>query len=371
MSHDIRTPLNGIIGMTYLANGQNNPPKTADCLSKIDLSSRFLLGLINDVLDMSKAESGTITLHPEPYRSEKFFDYLNSVIEPLCSEKNIRFILDAEPLTEVLPLIDPLRMNQVFFNLLSNAVKFTPEGGIVTCRFRESLLKNGRMALESEISDTGIGMSRDFQKILFEPFTQEGRTDSSENRGTGLGLSIVKKLLDLMNCSITVKSEIGNGTSFRIRGEFDCIPADAFRVQDDTGNSQRRIPSLYGRHVLLCEDHPLNQEIARALLEKEGMIVTIADDGDQGVRRFNDSAPGFYDLILMDIRMPVSDGYEATKCIRALDRPDAAEVPIIAMTADAFADDVQKCLRAGMNGHIAKPFEPSALFETISAALRK
>jgi signal transduction histidine kinase/CheY-like chemotaxis protein len=370
MSHDIRTPLNGIIGMTYLAGQQNNPPRTADCLSKIDMSSKFLLGLINDVLDMAKAESGVIELHPEPYPPEVFSNYLNSVIAPLCSEKGIRFTVDILTEDSVLPLIDPLRINQVFFNLLSNAVKFTPEGGAVTCRLRERLTPEGTLAVDGEVSDTGIGMSEQFQKVLFDPFTQEGRIDSSDSRGTGLGLSIVKKVLDLMGCTISVKSEIGKGTVFSLRGEFDCVPAKESGDQERVSSGAGSLQELDGRHMLLCEDHPLNQEIAKAILEEENMVVTIADDGGQGVECFKSSAFGFYDAILMDIRMPVMDGYEATRRIRALDRPDAKTVPIIAMTADAFADDVKKCADVGMDGHIAKPIAPDVLFETLRKAVK-
>jgi len=369
MSHDIRTPLNGIIGMTYIAGKQDNPEQTKDCLSKIEISSKFLLGLVNDILDMSKAESGKTELHPEPYRPETFLDYLNSVIMPLCRDKNISFTVDAEPVRDYLPLIDPLRINQVFFNLLSNAVKFTPEGGNVTFRLRECLTEDRKISLEAEVSDNGIGMSEEFQKILFEPFTQENRNDGSDTRGTGLGLSIVKRLLDLMGCTITVKSRTGEGTAFRIKGEFECVSAGSLSSGRTKASDKGEEEILVGKHVLLCEDHPLNMEIAKALLEEKKMVVNTAEDGRQGVERFEDSGRGFYDVILMDIRMPVMDGYEAVKAIRSLDRLDAKMVPIIAMTADAFEDDVKKCLDAGMNGHIAKPIDPENLMKTISSAL--
>jgi len=372
MSHDIRTPLNGIIGMTYIAQEQDNPPRTRDCLGKIDTSSKFLLGLVNDVLDMSKAESGKLELHLEPYAAAPFFKYLDSVIAPLCEEKNIRFVVDAEPVSGFLPLLDPLRINQVFFNLLSNAVKFTPEGGTVTYRLREHLTDAGRMVLDGWVCDTGIGMSETFQQVLFEPFSQENRRDNSETRGTGLGLAIVKKSLDLMGCTISVKSKIGAGSVFHIKGEFDCVPAaQAAGGAAPAAADSRCESALAGRHALLCEDHPLNQEIAKALLEEKKIVVSIAEDGREAVDMFKRSAPGFYDLVLMDIRMPVMDGYDATQAIRALDRSDAATVPIIAMTADAFADDVRKCLDLGMNDHIAKPIDPEILFRKLVAVLQK
>lgn len=368
MSHDIRTPLNGIIGMTYLTQEMDLPEAARDNLGKIDTSSKFLLNLINEVLDMAKAESGKIVLHPEPYDISEFFGYLNSVIMPLCRDKNIRFVIDAKPVSGMLPLMDKLRINQVFFNLLSNAVKFTPEGGTVTCRLCEHLTESGRIMMEGEISDTGVGISEEFQKHLFEPFSQEMRSDSSETRGTGLGLSIVKKLLDLMGCEIKVCSEPGKGTAVHLCGEFDCVPAEAgtaapSRAEQDTAD-------LTGMHILLCEDHPLNQEIAKTLLKEKGALVTIAEDGRQGVEAFVNSSPGFYRVILMDLRMPVLDGLTAARQIRALGREDAKTVPIIAMTADAFAEDVRKCIDAGMNGHVSKPIDPHTLYVALLKALQ-
>jgi signal transduction histidine kinase/CheY-like chemotaxis protein len=365
MSHDIRTPLNGIMGMTYIAQKQKNPEQTSDCLEKIATSSQFLLGLVNDVLDMSKAESGNIDLHPEPYDPSKFFDYLDSVIMPLCRERNIHFVVDARPVKEVMPLMDPLRINQVFFNLLSNAVKFTPEGGTVTYKLREHLAEAGKLIMEADVSDTGIGMSPEFQKILFEPFTQERRTDIQSSQGTGLGLAIVKKLLDLMNCSITVNSRIGEGTTFSIKGKFDCVPSAPEERTEKNTETDKGGESFTNRHVLLCEDHPLNQEIAKLMLEDMGFTVKIAEDGRQGAEAFKNSANRFYDVILMDIRMPVLDGYGATQEIRQLTREDAKTVPIIAMTADAFADDVKKCIDAGMNAHLAKPIDPKKLYQVL------
>jgi CheY-like chemotaxis protein len=268
-------------------------------------------------------------------------------------------------------MLDTLRINQVLFNLLSNAVKFTPEGGTVTCRLRERLAENGRLAIEGEVSDTGIGMSEPFQKQLFEPFTQEMRNDNSETRGTGLGLAIVKKLLDLMGCEITVQSEMGRGTTFRLHGEFDCVPAALLAGRRTQAEPEEGTAGLAGLHVLLCEDHPLNREIAKTLLNEEHVLVSIAEDGQQGVREFASSAIGFYDAILMDVRMPVMDGLEATRRIRGLDRADAGSVPIIAMTADAFEDDIHRCLDAGMTGHVAKPIDPKTLFEVLRETVRR
>lgn len=368
MSHDIRTPLNGIIGMTYLTKELDLPPAVRENLDKIDTSSKFLLSLINDVLDMAKAESGKIKLNLEPYRVEEFQQYLQAVIAPLCKSKQQQFVADVQAVTTIVPLMDKLRINQIFFNLLSNAIKYTPSGGRIAYSLREHLTEEGRLSMRCCITDTGIGMSEEFQKILFQPFTQEERDIPVENKGTGLGLAIVKRLLDLMEGTITVKSELGKGSSFCFQMEFDCLPLSDME-QTDIPNKMKGLASLQGKRILLCEDHPLNQEIAKMILQEKGLFVDIAVNGKDGVGRFNSSARGFYDAILMDIRMPVMNGYEAARQIRALPRPDGSTVPIIAMTADAFAEDVQKALSAGMNGHIAKPVDPDALFAALMKVL--
>ncbi|MCI2062875.1 MAG: ATP-binding protein [Eubacteriaceae bacterium] len=364
MSHDIRTPINGIMGMVYIAESQENPEKTEECLRKINTSSKFLLGLVNEVLDMSKAESGQLEFYMEPYRPEALKEYLYAVIKPLCDDKDINFIFREDQAEGVVPVTDILRINQIYFNLLSNAVKYTPEGGTVTCIVRTRILSTGRLAGEFEVKDTGIGISKEFQKRLFDPFAQENRSDTALNRGTGLGLSIVKKIVDMMDGTITVESAINAGTSFKVNLEFDCISADTADAisREETFPDDR---DLSGMHVLLCEDHPLNQEIARAMLESSHAFVSIAENGQKGLETFIQSGVGYYDVILMDLRMPVLDGYGATKAIRSLERTDAQTVPIIAMTADAFLDDVKKCLDAGMNGHIAKPVDPVKLQHTI------
>ena len=365
MSHDIRTPLNGIIGMTRIAKEQDRSPVIDDCLNKIDLSSKFLLGLVNDVLDMSKAESGSMELHPEPYLLADFADYINSVIRPLSEERDQTFVMETHPVTSVVPIIDVLRLNQIMFNLLSNAVKYTPEGGTISVRVDNRLVGGHREELVATVKDDGIGMSEEFQKILFEPFTQEGRNGTFETKGSGLGLSIVKKLVDLMGGTITCESAIGKGTTFVVTLTFDYIEADQATWRKDDGTRGPDYSVLSGRHVLLCEDHPLNQEIAVHLLEQRDMLVTTAEDGQLGVKAFEDSPIGYYDIILMDVRMPVMNGLEATRAIRGLSRPDARTIPIVAMTADAYADDVRNCLDAGMNGHVAKPVDPAILMSVL------
>jgi PAS domain S-box-containing protein len=365
MSHDIRTPLNGIIGMTYLTEELELPEKARENLKKIDTSSKFLLSLINDILDLTKAESDRVELRPEPYPPQEFESYIDSVFRPLCEEKHQT--LDANTSRPMaIPLFDKLRVNQVLFNLLSNAVKYTQEGGTITFRSRFGAPdKKGRMSVEFEIGDNGCGMSGEFQKHLFEPFTQERRQDASDARGSGLGLAIVKRLIDLMGGTIRVESRPEEGTRFTVKLTADSVPAGPDGGAAAQNKAGANAGCLAGKRVLLCEDHPLNQEIAAALLRERGMDADIAGDGRTGAERFRASPPGYYDAVLMDIRMPVLDGYGAAAAIRAMDRADAKRVPIIAMTADAFSDDVQKCLDAGMNGHIAKPIDPGALYETL------
>jgi CheY-like chemotaxis protein len=261
----------------------------------------------------------------------------------------------------------------VFFNLLSNAVKCTPAGGTITFRLREHLSESNKIVMVGEVADTGIGMSDEFQKIMFEPFTQERRMDKSYSQGTGLGLAIVKRIIDFMDCTITVKSKLGKGSIFTVTGEFDCVPADTSQKLNAAGEMAKGQDDsiLKDKHVLLCEDNILNQEIAATLLEAKQMIVEVAADGRVGVTKFLQSPVNFYDIILMDIRMPDMDGYEAARTIRRLQRPDAQTIPIIAVTADAFSDDVDKSIEAGMNGYIAKPVDPLKLYETIGQVLKK
>ena len=369
MSHDIRTPMNGIIGMTYLAAQQQNPPKTCEYLKKIDTSSRFLLGLVNDILDMSKIESNKIELHPEPYPVDHFLDYLDSVIRPLCEGKNQQLVLETQLIREVIPQMDILRVNQIFFNLFSNAVKYTQENGTITLRMTEQMDGTDRIKIEASVIDNGIGMDETLQRNVFEPFTQGERSDTSANRGSGLGLSIVKNLVELMGGKITVHSVPKKGSDFHVSIGFCCKPQEQSKADEKSTGVTFDAQILEQKHVLLCEDHPLNQEITQTLLEQKKMVVTIAENGLRGVRTFEKSGSGYYDIILMDIRMPVMDGYEATRRIRALERADAKTVPILAMTADAFEEEVRKCYDAGMNGHVAKPIEPEKLYEQIEKAI--
>jgi len=368
MSHDIRTPLNGIIGMTHIARGQDNPAPTVECLDKIDMSSKFLLGLVNDILDLSKAESGKLELHPEPYYADDFRRYIAAVIQPLCDSKKQKLIFELHTLEHVVPKLDILRINQVYFNLLSNAVKFTPEGGNIQLTISEALLPDHRERLTVSVRDNGSGISEEFQKLLFNPFTQEHRNDNSEQRGSGLGLAIVKRIITAMGGTITVQSRVGAGTEFQFTILCDYLEAE------NEGPAVVNLPTeafeqLKGRRVLLCEDNRLNQIIAQALLKEKGVAVDLAENGQAGVALFAAASPDYYDAILMDIRMPVLDGLAATRAIRVLTRADARTVPIIAMTADAFEESMQEAQKAGMNGYVTKPIDPKKLYQELAKVI--
>jgi len=365
MSHDIRTPMNGIIGMTHIARENDNPPQTVHCLESIETSSKFLLGLVNDILDLSKLENGDVEFHREPYSVADFEAYIDAVIRPLCTQKGITLQCSVGSIArDVVPLVDHLRYNQIIFNLLSNAVKFTPEGGTIELHIDSHIDGNGKLACTTSVSDNGIGMTDEFQRRLFEPFTQENRIDAARDQGSGLGLSIVKRIVDQLGGSIEVSSAPGSGSTFSIPLSFDYISeAKAARAAEHTGTPTE---SLRGKRMLLCEDHPLNAEIAQHLLESKGALVTVAEDGQRGVDAFEAAPIGYYDAVLMDVRMPVMDGLTATRVIRRLNRPDAATVPIIAMTANAYDEDVKGCLAAGMDAHLAKPVDPDMLYACLN-----
>lgn len=369
MSHDIRTPLNGIVGMTYLAEEENTSPAVKDYLAKIDLSSKFLLSLINDILDMSKAESGEIQLRPEPYPLEELGDYLKAVFAPSANAKSQDLSFVIVPEASDIPYLDHLRINQILFNLLSNAIKFTPANGTILCEIKESVIAEGSSVLEIKVQDNGIGMSEEFQKIVFEPFSQENQKEGeSQKQGTGLGMAIAKKLVEVMGGNIGVDSVLGKGSTFKVSLPVKTMPKAVYLQKKATEmkNEKESHASLSGKRILLCEDNVINQEIGRKILLEKGMEVVVAKDGQEGVALFEASKDKPFDAILMDLRMPHLNGYEATFKIRSSANKDAKTIPIIAMTADAFGEDVKKCLDVGMNAHIAKPINPKLLYETLA-----
>lgn len=364
MSHDMRTPMNGIIGLTSLTLGLPDLPSEArENMEAIDDSSKYLLSLINDTLDMNKIESEKLTLHPTVVHASELVRNIVAYITPSAQEKKIT--LEVVRLRTELAYIraDRVRLQQIFVNLLSNAVKFTPQGGKIRveieCVAREDGISHERIC----VKDSGIGISREFLPHAFEAFSQENNEVTSNYAGTGLGLPIVKHLVELMGGTIQLESAPGQGTTATVYLDFERVSQHQAPIKSKpTVHAELR-----GKRVLVCEDHPLNAQIARKLLEKEGILVTAAADGKAALEQFAASPVGSFNAVLMDIRMPVMNGLEATRAIRALDRPDAAKVPILAMTANAFEEDVQACLSAGMNAHLAKPVEPQGLIAMLQA----
>ena len=360
MSHDIRTPLNGIIGLTKLAMEEDSLPKMREYLDNINVSGQFLTGLVNDVLDLSKVEIGKVEIHPEPYSCEDMCKYVEAVVTPLCKDKGVTFKTYPPDVGSPV-LLDRLRFNQVIFNLLSNAVKYTPAGGFVELIWKRDDLPNARVALHITVRDNGIGMSEAYQKHMFESFSQE--RSQTATTGSGLGLAIVKSLVSLMKGTISVESEQGVGTTFDVHLETVACKEE----KADTSEAQN--VALEERRALLCEDNRINTIVAQRMLEKWGMQVDTAENGRIGVEKFVASAPGEYDVILMDVMMPEMNGIDATRMIRAQKRPDASTIPILAITANAYDTDVTNCLEAGMNGHTSKPIDQQQLHDLLCRIL--
>jgi len=365
VSHDMRTPLNGVIGYTDLALESSDINLVHSYLGHISESARILLRLVNDTLDLSKIENGLITLNPEPANLAGLVQGVAASVMPSAEAKRIELVCGGDQHSEIYVKADIARMQELLINLLSNAIKFTPQGGKVELVLNCAPLGEDRIRSTIVIRDNGIGMSSEFIPRMFDPFAQERNPHCTDTSGSGLGLTIVKRIVEIMGGTIEVKSEQEKGSEFILHLDFARDLASPSREQ----SGPRISLSLKGKKVLLCEDHPMNSEIAKGLLEKEGMTVVCADNGIKGVSAMSASAPGEFDLVLMDIRMPLMDGLEAARAIRALPRPDAATVPIIAMTANAFDEDVQKSREAGMNAHLSKPIDPLVLYRTISELL--
>lgn len=361
MSHDIRTPINGIMGMLQIIEQKrDDKEKVDDCLRKIGSASEHLLSLINDVLDLSRLESGSLDCEEKAFDA---YDELNA-LDDICSvqarEKGIEYEDHVNKLEHTQLVGSTLYMRRILLNLFSNAVKYNKPGGRIDTYVRELDMRDGLVRLEFKITDTGIGMSKAFvEKRLFAPFIQEHDDARSQYNGTGLGMAIVKKLVDLMGGEIAVESTLGEGTTFTV-----VLP---FKVAKEAEQQTKELPisDISGMHVLVAEDNQLNLEISQFMLENAQAVVSVAHNGREAVETFKKSSEGSIDAILMDVMMPQLNGLEATQEIRALERADAKSVPIIAVTANAFAEDVQKALAAGMNDHIAKPVDNAKLLETL------
>ena len=374
MSHDIRTPMNAILGYAQLMEDElkeKDLPEISEYLKKLQQSGNLLLSIINNVLDMARIESGKIKVDENYERVGEVVDEIISTFSSEAEEKEIH-LSGSMKVTHRNILCDGTKIREIYVNLVSNAMKYTPRGGNVTITVEElPCEKEGYMKVKSEIKDTGIGMSKEYLPTLFEPFSREQNTTIGRIGGTGLGMPIVKKMVDLMGGSIEVASELGKGTVFTFTLMHKIADRKFYSQKTEAAETSEMGKNLSGKHVLLAEDNDLNAEIAVTVLEETGIVIERVEDGIQCVNRVVQMSPGTYDLILMDIQMPNMDGYKATRCIRRLDDKKKAEIPIIAMTANAFAEDRKKAFDAGMNGHIAKPIDIEKLGAVILSVLNK
>ena len=365
MSHDIRTPMNAIIGFTNIALHQNTVSDIHDSLEKVQKSSNHLLSLLNDVLDFTRIESGKVTVSPEPMDITQLTDNVQAIMNGLLYNRDLQFEVHRENLKNPYVLADVVRIREVLVNLLGNAVKFTKDGGAITLDISSYPGADEKhIIIRYVVRDNGIGMSEEFQKKLFDPFSQEDDANArTQYKGTGLGMAITKKYVDMMGGSIAVESKKGVGATFTVE-----IPLELPEQVIPSEQKQHLHRDLTGIHVLMAEDNDLNAELATIMLEDASMIVTRASDGKEVVDLFKNHPRGTYDLILMDIMMPNMDGHQAAKAIRALgiERSDAVTIPIIALSANAFIDDIQESLDSGMNDHISKPINIEELIDTIT-----
>ena len=376
MSHDIRTPMNAIIGFANLAqNAKCSTEQMHSYLSKILVASQHLLSLINDILEMSRIESGKITLEPAPTSWNEMLQELQTIMQEQIESKKQSFTISIAPLTHDYVMIDKLRMEQVLVNLVSNASKYTPEHGSIRVELAQYPADKPNHALyKISVIDNGMGMSEDFVKKIFSPFERANNSTVSKIQGTGLGMSITKSIVDLANGTIDVKSKLGEGTEIIVAVTL-CLCTDAETAarnakQLDKQQAQAEQPDFKGKRLLVVEDNKLNREITVTILEQTGIITEQAEDGSVAVKMVQEAAPGYYDLILMDIQMPIMDGYEATKQIRALPDKRLAQLPIIAVSANAFEEDKKASLAAGMDGHIAKPINVPDLFALMQKLIK-
>ena len=361
MSHDIRTPMNAIVGYTNIAKSNKHKPETvADALDKIGSSSHYLLSLINDILDISKIESGKMQISCGPCDLAELFRRIEDITALQAKKKSLVINYCYDNICHYQVITDELRIEQIIINIVSNAIKYTPPGKTVDLIAEEVPSPGGKNKYRFIIRDTGIGIKEDYMPHIFESFTREERTTVNRIQGTGLGLAITAKIVEMMGGTISVKSKLGEGSEFTVELELEPFETDS---QANAENSENI--DLAGHRILLVEDNAINAEIARMILEQYGAEVQQAENGKTGLEALQEKGPGYYDAVLMDIQMPVMNGFEATKAIRALGGAYATALPIIAMSANAYDEDVRDCLAAGMNGHIAKPFNPDELMRIL------
>lgn len=365
MSHEIRTPMNAIIGLDRLAlRNENLDTETRDYLKKIGESASHLLGLINDILDMSRIESGRMVLKKEVFSLHGILEQINTMVMSQCEDKGLKYHCRIKNNVAEYYIGDDMKLKQVLINILSNAIKFTDAPGRVKLTVDCVSVYRERSSIKFVISDTGIGMDESFIPKVFDTFSQEDSDRNNKFGSTGLGMAIAKNIIDVMNGTITVKSRKGEGTEFSVIITFNnCSRSDGAQAGDESEAKPRA--DLKGCRILLAEDVFINAEIMNEILKVKGAETDYAETGAVALKKFSSSEPGHYDAVLMDVRMPEMDGLEATSRIRALDRPDARIVPIVAMTANAFDEDVQRSMQAGMNAHLSKPVEPEKLYQTL------
>ncbi len=371
MSHDIRTPMNAIIGFTALATAHiDDTALVKDYLRKIATSGDHLLSLINDILDMSRIESGSMKIEEAQVHLPTLLQEIKTIVQPDIEAKQMCFLIDTGEIKNEEVLCDKLHFSQVMLNLLSNAVKYTPAAGKIEIHVRQKVsVRPDYACYEFHVKDNGIGMSEEFQKHVFESFTREQTQTVSGIQGSGLGMAITKNILDMMGGTISVHSEPNVGTAFIVTLQFKIAAETGKAAVQEEDNVSGATIDLKGRKVLLAEDNELNREIATAILEDIGVTVSCVSNGIEVVDEIAHSVPGQYDLILMDIQMPLMDGYTATREIRTLDNPEIVDIPIIALTANAFDSDKKKALKTGMNGYVAKPISTEKLMEAMREAL--
>ncbi len=369
MSHDIRTPLNGIIGMLDIADHfPDDLEKQTDCREKVRNASKILLELVNDVLDRSKLESGEVILEHIPFNLEKVIKDTYLSLDKQAEDKNIELIEEEFDIQHTKLIGSPLHFKRIVMNIISNAIKYNKENGKVYISYKEIGYDGNKVSIEFKCRDTGVGMSEEFQTHLFEPFTQEDHSARSSYNGTGLGMSIVKSIVDKMNGTITVESKKDKGSTFDVIVSFDVNNTDEVNVSNEKYPEQY---SIYGMNILLVEDNDLNMEISEFLLEEHGAKVIKAWNGKEAIDIYKQSKIGDIDVILMDVMMPIMNGYEATKYIRSYNREDAKSIPIIAMTANAFVEDRIKAKEAGMSDYISKPLDEKLVIQTIAESVIK
>ena len=367
MSHEIRTPMNAIIGFDKLALQEEGIPfAVKEYLENIGSSAEHLLGIINDILDMSRIESGKVTIKNDEFSLKKLVEVISTMIGSQCSNKKIEYCCSYEEGIDEYYLGDDMRLREILINILGNSVKYTNEGGRIDFEIKRTAVYENKATILFAMKDTGIGMDKEFLPRLFDSFSQENVSHINKYGSTGLGMAITKSLIDMMNGKITVESEKGKGTQTYVTLTFEIVRKERKLSEADTEEKDNigRI-ELSGRRVLVAEDMDINARILLKILEQKGILSDRAENGRIAFDKFKDSEPGFFDAILMDMRMPEMDGLEATAAIRALDRSDAKTIPIIALTANAFDEDVERSLQAGLNAHLKKPLEPEVIFATL------